>query len=260
MKKSISMLWVMVIALIAVPFAYADGSEDAGVTPDSLFWGVDKLFDEIGLIFSGSPSEKAEKGLEIARERLLEAKVMADRNKFELAEKAEHEHNKMLAEVRHNFISIDESDVESSLKIEQELNHHRDDIVNVKREIEFKVEGQMTEADFNRLNELIRSLESSSMEIEIELEDESRQTRTRTRTRGGDDLSDDSTSRQNRGRDGTSTNDDSSDDSRQSRGSDDILNGEDNPDRQNDDNSRSNVLSGNDDLSGDDRREDRRQD
>ncbi|MEK6949821.1 MAG: DUF5667 domain-containing protein, partial [Nanoarchaeota archaeon] len=69
MKKLIAIL----VALLLLPIAYAQQpAQDAGITPDSFLWGLDKALDQLALLLTFDEGEKAKKGLEIARERLLE--------------------------------------------------------------------------------------------------------------------------------------------------------------------------------------------
>lgn len=46
----------------------------AGITPDSWLYGLDVAIDQITLLLNFDNGDKARKGLEIARERLLEVK------------------------------------------------------------------------------------------------------------------------------------------------------------------------------------------
>lgn len=59
-----------------------------GLTPDSPFYFLDTLGENIGLLFARSPESKASKAFSYAEEKLAEAKDMADKGKEKAAENA----------------------------------------------------------------------------------------------------------------------------------------------------------------------------
>lgn len=59
-----------------------------GLTPDSIFYFLDTLGENIGLFFARSPESKAKKAFSYAEEKLAEAKDMTDKGKDKAAEKA----------------------------------------------------------------------------------------------------------------------------------------------------------------------------
>lgn len=75
---------LIVIALIAllVPIAYAEEKTDngAGITPDSVLYGLDKFFEKLELAFAGDSIKKAEIRLKLASERVAEFKVMTNKD------------------------------------------------------------------------------------------------------------------------------------------------------------------------------------
>jgi len=85
MKRFIIGILLMVLIL---PIVNAQQpTEDPGITPDSFLWGLDKALDQLTLLLTFDKGEKAKKGIEIARERLLEVREMIEENKLEAAEK-----------------------------------------------------------------------------------------------------------------------------------------------------------------------------
>ena len=105
MKK----LFAIITILLLLPIVNArEKSVNAGITPDSFLWGLDKALDNLNLLLTFNPAEKARKGIEIARERLEEVKVMAEKNKIESAEKAKDEELKILSKVKNNISDIKE--------------------------------------------------------------------------------------------------------------------------------------------------------
>ena len=80
--KKIMGLFVAMLLVLSLPLALAEEeTEDAGVTPDSPLYGLDRAMDRIALALTFNKAAKAEKGLNIAQERLMEAKEMADESK-----------------------------------------------------------------------------------------------------------------------------------------------------------------------------------
>ena len=105
MKK----ILILLISILLVPLINAQQTtDDAGVTPDSFLWGIDKAIDQLTLLLIFDKGEKAKKGIEIARERLLEVREMVEENNLEAAEKAKEEHGKSLVNVKQNIKEIEE--------------------------------------------------------------------------------------------------------------------------------------------------------
>ena len=80
----------LVILLLTTTFAVAQEEAevelpDAGTTPDSPFYGLERAFENIGLALTFNKAKKAEKRLQRASERLAELKAMADKGKPEFA-------------------------------------------------------------------------------------------------------------------------------------------------------------------------------
>ena len=67
-----------------------EGSEvtDAGTTPDSPLWGVERALEKINIALTFNKAKKAEKRLMHARERLLEVSEMARKGNLKAAAKA----------------------------------------------------------------------------------------------------------------------------------------------------------------------------
>ena len=101
--KKFSIIGILLIALILPIVSSQQETNDAGTTPDSFLWGLDKAIDQLSLLLTFDKGEKAKKGIEIARERLLEVKEMVEDNKLEAAEKAKVEHGNVLIKVKESI-------------------------------------------------------------------------------------------------------------------------------------------------------------
>ncbi len=182
------------LVLLAAPFAFADDRQEAGVTPDSIFWGLDNALDNLGMLIAFDHEAKAERGLEIARERLFEVKVMAERNRIEDAEKAEIEHNRILVEVKNNIRLMDES--KSFSNLEQKIFLHEDSVSKARAEIEFQGQA-LTEDQRMQIISFFDNIRTVSGDVkieiknrdnrhEIEIEIENENDRQRNRGQGND--------------------------------------------------------------------------
>ena len=96
-------------------------------------------------MLAADPEAKAVKGLEIARERLLEVKAMAEAKNLPALEKAQNEHSKILLKVKENIKSMVDDDpeaqLENELKIEKRAAGTRKGNRRSKREIKSQDKG-----------------------------------------------------------------------------------------------------------------------
>lgn len=72
--------------------------EEAGITPDSLLYTIDKAVDELRLFLANTEEKEAAVIADIAEERLGESEVMTEEGKIELAQKALEEYNQKITE------------------------------------------------------------------------------------------------------------------------------------------------------------------
>lgn len=157
--------------------------EDTGITPDSFLWGLDKAIDQLSLLLTFDEGKKARKGLEIARERLIEVKAMAEENKFEHAEKAREEHGKVLSRVKQNIESIErdnsEDEIKEVIEIENEVELYDDEVEQTFDELKIKIEikGEITDQQKEMIDSILDSLKGQTGEIEIEIKNKKDKTK-----------------------------------------------------------------------------------
>ncbi len=89
---------------------------DPGITPDSFWYGLDRALERINLALTFNKVRKAEKGLEIAKERLLEAKKMAEEGNVKAMERAQVEHDKVIEGVKARIGELQEDKTENRTK------------------------------------------------------------------------------------------------------------------------------------------------
>ena len=98
MKKIFSIYVFVILLLTAIVVAQEEELPDAGVTPDSALYGLDKAFERIGLALTFDKAKKAEKRLQIASERLAELKSMTDKGKLKYSDELAKEYDNNLKE------------------------------------------------------------------------------------------------------------------------------------------------------------------
>jgi len=81
---------------------------DPGITPDSMWHGLDRAMERIALGFTFNKVRKAERRLEIAKERVLEAREMAKEGNLEALEKAQALHDAIVAEIQADIEGLQE--------------------------------------------------------------------------------------------------------------------------------------------------------
>ncbi len=157
MKQKFAAMFVAVLAVFALPMvqaqslgaqetttAQAEIDIDAGVAPDSPFYGLDVAIDRLALAFTFGAEAKSEKALEISRERLAEVKAMLEAKKDAHAERAAEEHAAFMTEAETNLdlVQAESEDAELAIKtkIEAKLISHLDKIQRLKLQLAEKQE------------------------------------------------------------------------------------------------------------------------
>lgn len=186
-----TILSIVLVILILPTINAQQPTDNPGVTPDSFLWSLDKALDQLALLLTFDKGEKAKKGLEIARERLLEVKVMIEENKLEAAEKAKKEHGKSLLKVKKNIEEIEEGDsleeIEEIIEIEKELEEHDEEIEQTFGELEvrIKIKGEITEQQQNLIDSILNSMKGQTGEIRIEIKNKKNRSRIKIKQKTG---------------------------------------------------------------------------
>ena len=119
-----------------------DYEKEAGVTPDSLFYNISRLIEKIRLALTFDEEKKTEFLLEIMKTRLAEAKVMTDREKLELAQKAIAEYIAILEQVQEKVSEII-LDIDKDEDLKEELEQKLEDALKVNEEVEENLDEQI---------------------------------------------------------------------------------------------------------------------
>jgi len=93
-KSAVPTLLLCLLVMVLFPggAVYAGNGQlpEPGITPDSPFYFIDTISENIGMFFTFGPEAKARKALQYAEERLAEANIMAERNQLQAMEQATH--------------------------------------------------------------------------------------------------------------------------------------------------------------------------
>lgn len=150
-----------------------DDLAEAGMTPDSPFYGLDVAMDNIGLMFTFDKAKRAEKKLKIANERLKEAKMMAVANNLEAMEKAKIRHDAILLSAEEDIEAMNGNETEalmSNMRIKSMLNIHNQEVSDVEQELILRVRGGFTVAQQGQLDSFIESMKGSSNSVEVKVQ------------------------------------------------------------------------------------------
>ncbi len=196
MKLKIASIIAMVLMLLSVP-AMAEDNEtiltEPGTTPDSVLYFLDVAADNLALAMTLNNDAKIEKQLEIAEERLAEAKAMAEKGDVKAMKKAADRHGEIMVKLKTELKSIENGDSESELKkeieIQQKINEHSDKIMEVRDglKIKIKVKGDITAEQQELIDSILASLEGQTGEVKIEIENEKSKTKIKIKTETGKD-------------------------------------------------------------------------
>lgn len=189
MKKILAL--VVFVFLIQIAYAHEEKVVDPGVTPDSFLWGLDKALDNLNLLLTFNPAEKARKGIEIARERLEEVKVMAEANNLEAAEKGKNEQVKVLTKVKKSISDIKEENatkqIEEEIEIERELEEHEEEVEEVSNKLKIKIEvkGTLSEEQKALIDSLLSTLKNKTGEVKVEIKNKKDKTKIEIKQKTG---------------------------------------------------------------------------
>ena len=182
----------LVLIILSLQIANAHEEEvPAGVTPDSFLWGLDKALDNLNLLLTFDKGEKARKGMEIARERLEEIKLMAEENKLDAAEKGKEEQIKVLSKVKGCISGIKDEDatkqIGEEIEIEKELEEHEKEIEEASSNLKIKIEvkGALNEQQKALIESLLISLKNKTAEVKVEIQNKKGKTKIEIKQKTG---------------------------------------------------------------------------
>jgi len=167
-KLSVVLTGIFITLNISTP-VLAEGKttsfkEEAGITPDSILYPVDKLIDEASVVLKFDEEKKVEILTEIAKERLGESEVMAESGKKDLVEEAligyEEKMNEATEIVETIIEKAEEAEAEEVL-VGETTELTDEELVDIEKE-EDKIE---------KLKELLTGQQEKSIEVLEQLQD-----------------------------------------------------------------------------------------
>lgn len=165
----------------------------AGVTPDNPLYGIDLALDRIRLLLTFEQKSKARVGLEVARERLLEAREMIIQNKIEAARTAQNEQISSLSEVESSIAALrrDNSteEIEDVIEIEREIEEHEDEIETVEDELQVKIRirGNVTVEQQALIDSILSQMQNKTGEVKIRIDNKKGETKIKIKVETGKD-------------------------------------------------------------------------
>lgn len=183
-KELMAIGMAIMLVMTFMPTSVAQAPEvDPGVTPDSPFYGLDIALDRISLLIASfrGPQVHSLKGLEIAQERLAEARAMAEQGKFEGMARAEREHGRTLLMVKERIKDIEHvnatKECEAKIELERECAKHRERVERFCSELKVEIEGNVTSEQQALIDSILSNLRGRAGEVEIEIENEKTKTK-----------------------------------------------------------------------------------
>ncbi len=178
MNKILTILMIFLLIIGLSPI-YAQETEtesnEGGVTPDSALYGLDRAAEKLSLLLTINKADKAKKGLEHARERVLEAKQSIKKGKVENLEKLKEEHKKTLEKVKKNLDTISEQSPEKALdrelEVEAEIENQVNEIEEAETEIDLKLAGKLNAEQLAKLKDFLQSLNTDVSEARVKVKE-----------------------------------------------------------------------------------------
>lgn len=164
--------------------------EEAGITPDSPLYGLERAMERISLALTLGKSAKAKKGLAHARERLMEVQMMIAAKKIGAAVEAQEAHDEIMEDVEENIEELGDGDaieeLEDEVEIEGELEEHQE-LVQATNNLRLRVKG-LTQEQQTQLNAMLGSLGNSTAKVDIQVK--AKKTKTKIKIKAKEGLTD----------------------------------------------------------------------
>ena len=169
----------------------AESAERPLITPDNMLWGLKDSIDRIFLSLTFDPHARSEKSVKLAKERLLEFRIMAEEGKIEAAIAAQKSHDQFIDDARKSASEIRDDnktkEIEKQIEIEQKVEDEEDDIEAVRSTLEIKIKTQanLTSEQNMLIESLIKSMENKTGTLKIEINSNKEKIKVEIKSRTG---------------------------------------------------------------------------
>lgn len=171
-KRGYAVLFIcMLIGLAGPIFAQTETEDEAGVTPDSALWGLDKAFEQLNLLLTFDKATRTEIELEHASERLAEARVMIKDNKVSDAELAEEEHKRTIEHIKLE-VQKENNSSEDRIRFEEQIKNQETESSAFDVRVKIESKGfELTEEQLSLIKAFVASF-GAIKELELKIESE----------------------------------------------------------------------------------------
>jgi hypothetical protein len=191
--KTITMLMIALLVFTVMPLVAAEDTElevtDAGITPDSPLYGLERAMERIQLAFIRNKADRAQYKFDLAEERLAEAEVMFEENNTEAAEEAQELHDELINETEQEIEDLEsngdnETAGEALDEIENlqlRLLNHSAKVAFVKNRIleRLSQSGNVSDEQIAHLTEVFGKIIAKAQYMELKIEQKRENIRTK---------------------------------------------------------------------------------
>ncbi|TAL46872.1 hypothetical protein EPN87_04170 [archaeon] len=191
MKLGAKLIVMMSVTfMLAAPLGLAQkfSSDTPSTTPDNFLYGLNVAIDKISLLLTFDNTARAQKGLEIAHERLLEVRQMVAENKLDAAKAAAREYNDTLSTVESAMSGIHNSNKTEELRKKIEIETDFENYDNATSSVISQIEtsGNVTAGQQAIIDSIISSLGNRTGHVKIEIQNEKEKTKIEIQQEGKD--------------------------------------------------------------------------
>lgn len=162
-------------------------AEEAGITPDSPLYGLERAMERISLAFTLGKSAKAKKGLRHAQERLAEVQAMIAAKRMAKAQVAQEAHDEIMEEVEENVAGLGDGDTLAELtdevELEQAMEQH-EEAVQATNRMKVKLKG-LTAEEESQVNAILGNLSESGSKVKAQIKVKKDKTKIKVKAKEG---------------------------------------------------------------------------
>jgi len=167
--------------------------EDAGISPDSLLYGLDRTMEKIQLAFTFNNVKKSERSLRNAEERLAEVRSMIKEGKTSKAEVAEKYHKAAMENIKTsmNKMETNGDEVKTKVayenieKIQAKIVNHEEKVAMVKAGILERQSSSMSEEQLLHMEQVFARIQERTKDTKNVMTQQQENIRTKYKVLSG---------------------------------------------------------------------------